>query len=315
MTSQARGKAGGEDGVVAEFVQALSPEQKCRLADLIHALLCGSVAAPQGWKHARVTLIPKVAGALLATQFRPIIVLPYTLKLSIRVRLKMAEPYLRLRRKSSHGFRPGVQAAEVHEGMRHLLSARSEWGHPTVIAKIDVAKAQDTLEHSAIHNSFQRRGMPAPLQAAYWRCHAGRVLHFCSSDGGIKFSARPTRGVPQGSPESPVVYAVVIEDAISDTEEEFRRSRRPAGIAVPVERSAREADRAKHIHTTFGADSFAYIKFADETYMFGRREDQVSFVASVLSRRLAHDGQHICAEKSEFLAAGTSGRFFSRILV
>lgn len=89
---------------------------------------------------------------MLATQFRPITLLPYRLKLSMRVWLKMAEPYLRLRRRSSHGFRPGVQAAEVHEGMRHILSARSE--SPPVIAKIDVAKAYDTLEHSAIHSSF-----------------------------------------------------------------------------------------------------------------------------------------------------------------
>lgn len=85
MTNHARGKAGGEDGVVAEFVQALSPEQKCRLADMIHVVLCGSIPAPPGWRRARVTLIPKVAGALLATEFRPITVLPFTLKLSMRV--------------------------------------------------------------------------------------------------------------------------------------------------------------------------------------------------------------------------------------
>lgn len=74
--------------------------------------------------------------------------------------------------------------ASAQACMRHLLSARSEWGLSTVIAKIDIAKAYDTLEHAAIHTSFERQGMPAPLQAAYWRCHAGRVLHFSSSDGG-----------------------------------------------------------------------------------------------------------------------------------
>lgn len=96
----------------------------------------------------------------------------------------MVEPYLRLRRRSSHGFRPGGQAAEVHEGTRHLLAARSEWGLPTVIANIDVAKTYDILEHSAIHNSFQRRGMPAPLQAAYWRCHAGGCCMFVAAMAG-----------------------------------------------------------------------------------------------------------------------------------
>lgn len=63
MTNQTRGKAGGEDGVVADFAQALSPDQKCRLADLIHRLLCGSAPAPAGWKHARVTLIPTNSGS------------------------------------------------------------------------------------------------------------------------------------------------------------------------------------------------------------------------------------------------------------
>lgn len=186
---------------------------------------------------------------------------------------------------------------------------RRKWGVSTAIAKIDVAKTYDTLEHAAIHKSFERRGMPAPFQAAYWRCHTDRTRHFSSTDGGGAFSAVPTRGVPQGSPESATVYAAVIEDVIADVEEELRMSRRRKEIPLTTDVTARAVDKAKNINTAFSLSSFAYINFAGDTYIFGRREDQVSFSASVLARRLSRADQLISAEKAEFVSAGTSRRF------
>lgn len=51
---------------------------------------------------------------------------------------------------SSHGNRPGFQAGEVHVGLRCLFSTCQEWQFPLVVAKIDIAKAYDTMSWNAI---------------------------------------------------------------------------------------------------------------------------------------------------------------------
>lgn len=125
----------------------------------------------------------------------------------------MAEPFLRLREPTSHGFRPSFQAAEVHGGFRYLLSERAEWRLPWVLAKVDIAKTDDSLSWSAIQRTLERRKLPLGLQSAYWRCHRGRTSFFATSDRKVVFTAVPTRGMPKGSPESPLAYAAVMEDS------------------------------------------------------------------------------------------------------
>lgn len=120
-------KAGGEDGLLGEFVRALSPDQQGVLFQLLKRVLAGVEEMPQSWKHATVTLIPKMLRALTPKYFRPITVLPVAQKLALRLWLAEVKPYLQLRRGSSHGFRAGFQAAELvvlirtlHEKIRRV---------------------------------------------------------------------------------------------------------------------------------------------------------------------------------------------------
>lgn len=126
-----------------------------------------------------------------------------------------ATPFLQLQKPSSHGFRPGFQAGEVPVGLRYLFSTRQEWPLPLVVAKIDIAKAYDTVSWNAIQRMFIRRNLPPALQAHYWRVHRHRSLLFTTADRRISFRATPTCGMPQGSPETPLVCAALVEDAIT----------------------------------------------------------------------------------------------------
>lgn len=71
-----KGKAGGEDGVLAEFVQALRPDHYGQFLVLISDTLLGRSPMLPGWKVASVSLIPKALGACAPKLFRPITVLP-----------------------------------------------------------------------------------------------------------------------------------------------------------------------------------------------------------------------------------------------
>lgn len=201
--------------MVAEFVNALSPDAKFKMYYTLLDILSGKARQPEHWHRATVTLIPKLAQALREGDFRPITVLSTTLKLAAKMWLIAAEPYICLRRESSHGFRPAFQAAEVHHLLRVLSAKHKEWGVRFVMIKLDISKAYDSLLWRAIDDMLIDRGMPQHLRKAYWKLHAGRSLQFRTGDTSIGFNLTPTNGIPQGSPESPAVYAAVVEGLLS----------------------------------------------------------------------------------------------------
>lgn len=104
-----KGKAGGSDGVLGEYLTAMSADQLGMLLRLLTATLQGTLPMPPSWRRADVTLIPKVAGALLAKQYRPITVLSVLQKMGLKVWLHASMP-----------FRPSFQAAELLAIVRML---------------------------------------------------------------------------------------------------------------------------------------------------------------------------------------------------
>lgn len=125
-----KNKAGSEDGVLGEYLAAISPEQAGLLLHLLTDALLGRVLLPPSWRRAVVTLIPKLAGASLAKQYRPIKVLPVLQKLALRCWLSAALPFLELRSQASHGFGSGFQAAELQAVARMIFEKRIQWGPP-----------------------------------------------------------------------------------------------------------------------------------------------------------------------------------------
>lgn len=107
-------------------------------------------------------------------------------------------------------------------------------GAELLVAKLDIKKAYDTLLWTAVQRSFDRGCVPQDLQDMYWRRHKGRRLQqFRTSDGLVSFSAIASRGLPQDAPESPLIYAAVVEDLIQDVEDMLRTGRAfPVGVSL-----------------------------------------------------------------------------------
>lgn len=127
------------------------------------------------------------------------------LKVAMRSWMELAMPLLELRELPSHGFRAGFQAEEVHGDSQGLISKHVEWGASITICKLDIAKAYETLSWAAAQAMFEHRALPVHFQDAYWRIHGRRQLHLRTPEGAVKFTIRPTHGIPQGAPESPLV--------------------------------------------------------------------------------------------------------------
>lgn len=186
-------RAGGEGGVVAEFVQCLPVEPKSMLHQLLHDTLTGYLAPPKHWKQAAVSLNPESLGAFLAGDFRPITVLSTALKPAAKMWLYAATPCIALQSPRSHGFRPGFQAAEIHRLVREPTAKHAEWGVPFTVIELDASKAYDTrvpserrlicLPTDAIKHAQGVLGPPCRTQATPPHRGCDHILRLGSKSG------------------------------------------------------------------------------------------------------------------------------------
>lgn len=100
-----KSKATGADGVLAEYLGALSTDQRLRLICFAREVLGGTMSMPASWSVAVVSLIAKVLVPQSPSDYRPITVLPTMFKFVKRLWILESSSYLALRHRSSHGLR------------------------------------------------------------------------------------------------------------------------------------------------------------------------------------------------------------------
>lgn len=99
----------------------------------------------------------------------------------------------------------------------------------------------------------------------------------------LRYTSRSNRqGVPQGSPESPLIYAAVVEMLIEDAEGRLRQCNRPCGTCLRWEDSPWAVDSDKTPPRTLTGASICCIGFAGDAHMVAR-----SFACSGTRSRLA----------------------------
>lgn len=164
LRSLTKGRAGGEDGLAAEFVQAMQPEQISLLAHVARKTLAARLAIPPGWKKAHVALGPKIVMACRPGDYRPIPSYPLHLRTPRRYGCMQPPTSWRL--------------AEVHHILRAHVRKHSEWGDTLTCCKMDITKFYVSGTWRAIDDMLEERHLPAVLRGAYWEFHFGRALKF-----------------------------------------------------------------------------------------------------------------------------------------
>lgn len=227
--------------------------------------------------------------------FRPITVLPVCLKLTMRAWLCAASPYLELRRPPSHGFRAAWQPAEAHFVLRDLLGKHTEWDSAIDTCKNDNYKAYDILAWASIDALFVERGLPQPLRDTYWRVYAWRQLTFRTSSGAIRFSVTPYARSATGGPESPLIYAAVVENLIEKAELRLRMNGRPAGLRLEHELEPQHVEDYKtRGRLVVERDTICFLIFAGVRSLL-----MLEFMLAVLSEVFAEAGQKFNIRKCE----------------
>lgn len=218
---------GSEDGITAEVLAALPAGAFRSFAEDVDRR-CHNVDFDASITRAGAVLLPKIINAPSLDKFRPIASLSSTRKLY---------GYLWL-----HGL-PNIKFASFQtafvkgahplQGVYCLFLAAEkarEWGKPLYAAQIDLRKAFDHVDREAALRALQEHGVGPHLQAwiaKLWADHTLEMRLGCYRSA--RFST--TRGLPQGAPESPFVFTVLVDSILGRLNKKWEK-RSTAGFRL-----------------------------------------------------------------------------------
>ena len=191
------------DGVTAEMLLALPEEQILCLARNIQVMF-SSLIFQETWFRVMASLISKKPHPRGLNEFRPISCLTTFRKLL---------EYIWLLKTASH-LLEDTEGAEAVFMIERCTELAREWNIPGFIAQLDLKKAFDRISHDSIAEMLCRKNLCPQLVAvhcSWWCCSSLEVrLGHVTSDRSISVD----RGVPQGPPESPLVFVMVADEIL-----------------------------------------------------------------------------------------------------
>ena len=111
------------------------------------------------------------------------------------------------------GFIAGHQTMKISETLRIMLQKSHEWKWPIIIAKLDLSKAFDCINHKALDKALKAHGIPATLRAALARELTGNTMQFLLQ-GTMSDKVHLRRGGKQGDPSTPFLWNQLLDLAL-----------------------------------------------------------------------------------------------------
>ena len=175
---------------------------------------------PTEWFESAAALSAKVVGATDLSKFRPIACL-CTLRKILGYMFLGALPQLEFRTKQT-AF---VKGSHANMGPHLLLRCGElarEWSLPFCTAQLDLKKAFDHVDHRAALEAMRLQGVPEhamALIAKVWSLSSIRAKLGTELSDAVPLQ----RGLPQGAPESPLIFTMVVEMVVRRCEEQWQK--------------------------------------------------------------------------------------------
>ena len=195
------------DGVTAEMFRALPEKALAGLSEHFTSMF-SSLDIPRDWTIVTATLIAKVVGASCLSKFRAIACFSTVRKFMGYLLLQMM-PTLTFRSFQT-GFVPGGQAAFGVFALSRAGELSREWNQRIFVVQLDLRKAFDRVRHSAVLAALKLQGASLQLVALVSQLltqNDARIRLGHASSTQVPMA----RGLPQGAPESPLLFILVVE--------------------------------------------------------------------------------------------------------
>ena len=205
---KADGKVPGPNHVEARFIKALPAPVQWLLVHSYRAILRGTTP-PMHWRDMHIWLSPKVPGSARLDDYRPIALGQLDMKLLTGpLTQRITEVLTRHGVVSDwqQGALPGSNTGPLlFMAQRQLQRA----GH-NYLFSLNARKAFDTAPHGAVHLILRHPFMPPEVIDLLLFLHTCARLRTATVHG-LRQPIHMLRGVRQGNPESPLLYALLLE--------------------------------------------------------------------------------------------------------
>jgi len=218
-------KAPGDDHLPAELLKMSGPAGVAALCDLFNAILVAE-RTPSTWRKGTITSLYKRDDPTDCDNYRPITLLRSMDKLWGRLLVRRLQHFVPLH-DQQYGFRTARGTDNALFNLTSVLRTRIPAGLPTYACFFDARKAFDTVPREAMLGRLIAKGVTGKMFKAIDQMyqHAANVARV---DGEMSERFPVERGVAQGCPMSPFLYAVFIDSVLEDLDA------RCAADGVPV---------------------------------------------------------------------------------
>lgn len=195
------------DGITAEILKALPAVVLQGLAlDMERRIK--ALDFPQEWFVCAAALVAKVVGATDLSKFRPIACLCTMRKILGYMFLSALPPLTFM--SSQTAFVKGSHANMGPHLILRLAELTREWRLSFCVAQLDLRKAFDHIDHRAAFRAMSLQGISLhaqALMAKIWSLSAIKAKLGTETSEAVPLH----RGLPQGAPESPLIFTMIVE--------------------------------------------------------------------------------------------------------
>lgn len=213
--------ATGHDHINAEMLKLIMPEALPTITKIINKSI-ESGCYPQSFKTALVTPLPKSSAVDSVKDLRPISILPTISKIFERVVQKQMVAYLH-----TENIIPDIQSGfrKMHGTETALLKvtddiiAESDAGNSSVLVLLDFSRAFDCLDPSILLAKLAYYGFSANTCKWFesFLTQRKQIVVTEGANGDKQYSkiGNLSRGVPQGSIISPILFTIFTADIVN----------------------------------------------------------------------------------------------------
>ena len=205
------GKAGGDDGIPAEYYKVLW-DMTAGQEEIMSFVSAFWQRGPcfEEWRIGRLKLLPKKGDLTDPNKWRGIMLLNVASKIISSVISRRLQNVLRLHGlESQNGFLPKRGCSDASFALRRALQLRREVGLDTYIVFIDLVKAFDSVPRDGLYAILGRFGLPNHLIHIIVDLHTDFKVKF--KVGKADISIPSTVGVKQGDNLAPILFLFAIQ--------------------------------------------------------------------------------------------------------
>lgn len=201
--------APGPDGITSRQLRQIPLAILVRVLNLF--LWCEKV--PRFLTRARTVFIPKKPGSMEPSDYRPITITSTLARLFHRILANRLDGTVDLD-EQQRAFRQGIDGCRDNiVTLDAILRSRFESHKSSCIAVLDMAKAFDSVEHTTILECAKAAGLPPPMLRYLQDFYASGTTTLQGGDWRSS-DIKPSRGVKQGDPLSPIIFNLVIDQLL-----------------------------------------------------------------------------------------------------